>query len=278
MEDIKNNETVTANPPLTQKPAEKVVQAPYPAEDIKTSINIVQQIVEQKGTSAVATRNDIAVILGKAESTIILKISACVQYGLLVKSRTKDGGYISSPLYKSYTEPIYTGDEKKHMLNMFQTPTLYKRLIADLNGQILPNEIGFTNLLKTKYGINANSSERAAKVFFDNARFLNLLDANNRFRFLISVDNTSAIPLKDSNNSASNNTQEKPPNTPPTNTGNKNIPDVDDENTITIPIPMKDKKSVAYLIFPKNYTDADMDKIARIVKAYKEMIAEDAEA
>jgi hypothetical protein len=100
-------------------------------------------------------------------------------------------GYVPTSYYDKYNNPVFESDRQKIALQIFNTPELYKRLINEYNGKNLPNEAGLTNHLKSDFSLNPNSSIKAAKIFFENCRELNLIDSGNRLRFVIPETNGS---------------------------------------------------------------------------------------
>lgn len=238
----------------------------YPTETILKSIELVDLIVNHKGTAVPSTSSEISVITGRSESNLTMKLSSASQYGILKNMKGK--GYITTKLYDEYKHPIYSQDPKKKMMEMFQNAPLYAKIIEDYNGKTLPAEIGFTNLLKTHYNLNPNSAERACKVFFENSKNLQLIDGNQKFRFLMPQFDQQNIEVTTTNSETpsieNNTTQNKE-------TAKNNNYDADD--MIEIPIRFKNRKT-SYLTFPQDFTDEELEKLVKVitvhVNAYKE--------
>jgi hypothetical protein len=235
------------------KPIEgKPVQTSYPSEPIFPSLNLVKQVVTAKGEINPISRKDISIITEKSEATLSMKLSTCVQYGLLKVVFGK--GYLPGALYHKY---VYE-DQATALLQIFSSPALYYKLINDLNGKILPNEGDFANHLKNNYRLHPNSAERAAKIFLENARNLNLIDSNNRLKFIIKntpAGEESGSAIK-GNNEGGDPLDTPPPPPPPT------PPPVDD--LFELPIPLG-KGRKAYLKYP--IEDLGKKDIKIIVKA-----------
>jgi len=156
----------------------------YPVASLEVSINNVQKIVSSYGTSSTVSKIQIGDVLKKSTGSLGLHCSTWVQYGLVDLVFGK--GYQISNLFKKFLEPVYDADSRKTQLEMFCNPPLYSKIIENLDGQILPPEDKFPNLLKSDpYNIHPSSAERASKIFFENAKYLKLLDANNKFRFKV---------------------------------------------------------------------------------------------
>jgi len=223
---------------------EKQIQTSYPSEAINPSITLVKQIVTAKGEINPISKKDISVITEKAEATLAMKLSTCVQYGLLKLSFGK--GYLPGENYHKYTYE----DQATALLRIFSSPPLYQRLIADLNGKMLPNEKDFAQHLKNNYSLNPNSSEKAAKIFLENARNLNLIDSNNRLKFIIKEG------------SAKTPEDEKPPLTPQQN--QPQTPLLPGDNLFRLPIQLPGEGNrVVYFEYLKDLTKRDFKIIAK---------------
>lgn len=154
----------------------------YPVASLEVSIDNVQKIVSSYGTSSTVSKIQIGDVLKRSPGALGLHCSTWVQYGLVDLIFGK--GYQISNLFKKFLEPVYDTDSQKAKLEMFCNPPLYSKLIENLDGQILPPEDKFPNLLKSDpYHIHPSSAERATKIFFENAKYLKILDTNNKFRF-----------------------------------------------------------------------------------------------
>jgi len=131
------------------------------------------------------------------------------------------------------------------MLTAINNPPVYKRLISDYNGKVLPsNDEMFTNLLMANYGMIKNSAEAAVKVFTRNAKSLGIIDHTNRLRYLLPVinNNTSHIN-QEAQKLDDGKTFQKPP--------------VIDDNMFEQPIDLGEK--TAYLKYPRNITTDEIE-------------------
>lgn len=211
--------------------------SPYPVETVENSLQAVDKIVEEHGSGRPISKEEIAKTLNKSVGTLSMFFSTLVQYGIFTLVYGK--GYIPSDLYRRLKNPHQEDDVRVCKLSMFRNAPLYGKIIDNLNNHQLPaSERMLANRLKDEpYLINTNSADRAAKVFFENARELGLLAANNTLKFSLknvdegedgtkskSVEQTFVEPLKVKNS------------------------DVEDD-LFTMPIPLPGKKK-AYLKYP----------------------------
>lgn len=228
---------------------------PYPVETVLGSVATIGGIVSTFGSTAVISKEDISKATGKKVATLTLHYSTFQQYGILEKVHGK--GFKTTALFKKYADKIYPQHEREALLEMFGNAPLYAKIISNVNNEYLPTEDKFVTVLKGEpYNINPSSAERAAKIFFDNIRGLNLV-VNNKFQYSLSPNGAAQIRQE----------QEKTLPPPP--------PAAEDsDNMITILIPFKKKGDKATLTFPEVYEDSDMDKISRIVQAYRTAVNE----
>ena len=174
----------------------------YPYYTIEELLPRLREISRQYGIgSSAIPRKDIAILLGKAEPTLIYFFLTCVQYGLLENVSSR--GVIITDLFQQIEAPIF-GDmgRRNTMIEALSNPPIYRKLIDSFNGKMLPDEEGLANLLKSKeYGVNSNSATRAAKIFYENGRSLDIIDSNKRLRYITSnVNNQQPTPPANSDN------------------------------------------------------------------------------
>ncbi len=170
----------------------------YAFESIKDALDNMEKIVADNGTSDPISKEEISRCVGKKINTLGMYFSTWVQYGLLEVVRGK--GYKPTGLFVKYNEKTYPHHEREAMLDMFKNVPLYSKIIDNLNTQILPPEEKFQNVLKAApYNVNPNTAKIAAKIFFENIRFLGLLERNNKFSYSSNVARTP-ISSKDEEN------------------------------------------------------------------------------
>src|ERR1700735_4678371 len=82
--------------------------ASFPSETLNDCRDIVSQIVKRKGETTIPFK-EIAIILGKPLSNLILPISSCTQYGLL--QNVHGSGYKVTDLFNEIEMPVYESDK-----------------------------------------------------------------------------------------------------------------------------------------------------------------------
>lgn len=217
--------------------------APYPFYVIEDTLPRTKLIAEHFGIdSPPAKRKDVCTLLGKAEPTLMPFFGTAFQYGTLESIPAK--GIVVKELYQDIAE-----GKKTALLEAFANPPLYRRLIQEYNNKILPNEAGLAKLLSTKeYGINSNSATRAAKIFFENGKSLDVIDSNNRLRYI--------IPNNLSNSKTEDIVEEAEVTKPKKSANNHSRSESDDETMFELPIDLG--TSTAYLKYPRTINSSEI--------------------
>jgi len=156
--------------------------ASFPSETLNDCKEIVSQIIKRKGETTVPLK-DIAIILSKPATNITLPISSCVQYGLL--QNVFGSGYKPTDLFTRIETPVFIADQEAAILQALSNAPLYRIIIDEFNGRILPDEQGMTNYLVKNFGIKPYLIQKVVKVFFKNFKEHGLIDGNNRLGVLI---------------------------------------------------------------------------------------------
>lgn len=232
----------------------------YPIENINNIIQVANQLVSEHGTGIPITKEQIATAVNKSFTGLSQYFSTFVQYGVFSVAHGK--GYMPTELYRKYKNPVHEGDEKKYMLEMFKKPSLYAKIIENLNGHMLPPDARrFGNMLKDEpYNVTDYASEKAARVFLDNVRHLGLMDANNTLRMTGNYAKTQT-----SKNDQGDTRQQDPP--PP-----------GDTDLFELPIPLSGNRK-AKLSYPlKNLTKKDIRVIAKALAYIASTVLEEEDA
>lgn len=234
----------------------------YPAKTHKEMISWVEVIYNKLGSTGFHTNKDIAAAHDLVPDSIKYQLTAAQQYGLL---RLKHGqGYSITDLFKSIHHSVDAQQKQRSIIDSLRTADIYKDIFAEYENHVLPQMEGIKNFILRKYELKENVAKRAAKVLFDNLNDYSLL--NTRGALILSI-----VGSHGNNDSLNVDAPRIAQNPKDTDTKGKDGLDSEEEQeVIEIPIPMKNKK-LAYLTFPVDYTDSDMDKIARIVQAYKDL-------
>lgn len=203
-----------------------------PWASIEACLDIVKQVYEAKG-DAVVTAEEVYAITGSPRGTMSPKLSACTMYGFLLSNPRK--GYQVTELFTSIMNPEFEEDKRKKLLEAFNTPPLYKKLIERYNSKSLPNRQGLLNLLiSSEFGLNKNSTApKTTAAFFENCEYLNLVEGGRLRYFIPAGEQKTKIKHAGEDGAP-------PPPPPPT-------------NMFELPIDLGDDK-IAYLKYPKNIT------------------------
>ena len=121
-------------------------------------------------------------------------------------------------------------------------------------------EDGLTNLLKSKeYQVHSNTAAKAARVFYENSRSMNIIDSSNRLTFIMpKIDGKSDEKSDSSGNGGQHVTE-----------------DEKDLVKIVIPFGKSGDGKKAYVLLPKDYTNKDLKKIGKFLTALEDDDEED---
>jgi predicted transcriptional regulator len=152
----------------------------YPAFSLDFCIDLVTKIYNEYGTSSLLKRDEIAGAAGVTEATVQMRVSSAVQYGLLERSHGE--GYRPSSLFINVYKPLNEEERRNALIEALSKPPLYKKLLEEIDGSIVPSAKALSTILFRKHGIGENASEKAAQTFIDNLNYVRLIDSDNHIR------------------------------------------------------------------------------------------------
>lgn len=233
----------------------------YPSRKLSDIITFVSKIYTELGNDLYHSKEDIAKVHGLSVNYIKTTLSTAQQYNLL---ELKHGtGYKVTPLFIRIFRWEDEQERISGIIESLRSPDIYNPIFTEYNGRVLPSNQGLTNILVRRYNLKELVAQRIAEGLIENLKEYNLLNGSNVLNL--------QLPFKGKTEDKTDNSTN---NEAPKETENQKIKRHDSEvQTIEVTIPMKNK-SKAYLRFPEEYTNEDMDKIARIVQAYKELAPE----
>lgn len=172
-----SNGTANGGP---SKPTSGQRSSPYPSFSLQQSLELTNTIYESYGDNAYVTREQAAALIHQSASSVQSKMSTAVQYGLLaLKPKV---GYKVSDLFIKWKRPISDEQHKEAMLTAFRNPPLYKALIGQFDGGMLPLAGPLANLLRQNHRIFDTACDEAAQIFIDNATHLGVLGPDKHLR------------------------------------------------------------------------------------------------
>jgi hypothetical protein len=165
----------------------------FPTNTLSVSLGIVTQTNESRGDTPVTVK-DISLITGIGEGTLPLPLSTCCQYGIL--QNVYGSGYKPTELFVKINKPTYEDDKNAAIYEALQNPPLYKKLLQEFNGKVLPDEKGFANFLINKFGFKSYAIPKIVKAFYENFREYGAIDSSNKLRFLKPSSKGGSIDVK----------------------------------------------------------------------------------
>jgi hypothetical protein len=227
-----------------------------PFRDFQYILNFVTKVYNELGDGLYHSKEDIAKVNNLAVNSIKSILSTAVQFKLL---ELKHGtGY--KPTEKFSKIQLWSNEEERKtaIIESLRSQDLYSDLFNEYSGKVLPTAQGLTNFLIRKYGYTQQLAQKATETFYQDLRSNNLLNGSN----VLGIS-TQKPPA---NNRRENLDEEE--------TGrNGTSADEYPGDLIEIIIPLKNTmdgtKRKAVIKLPEDYSDKDIDRIAKIVKAYK---------
>lgn len=263
MENLNQNEEDTN----VENPSDKetLKRVSYVSKDHKSMIEFVSIIYRNLGHADYHSNLAIAAAQKLAPDSIKVQLGAAQQYNLLeIKHRI---GYKITNLFKRIYMPINDIEKRAAIIESISAPETYQPLFKEYQFHILPPLSGIKNHFIRHWHLKEDKAEKTAQIFIDNLREYNFLDTRNVLTTGMQVksDNDS---LQEGEKQSENNQKEKDDSNN-TSSANDNILPPKQPGLLDILIPLKSSKAKAHLYIPEDYTDEDLERIARFVEALK---------
>jgi len=164
------------NTKKTRSSREKSVLYPY--YGLKESLDFARKVQTIAG-KGFASEKSLAAELGVSATTksFAYKISSARQFGLVVK--TKEGVQMTARA-RNILNPIDPKDNPTLLLECFRAPPLYKKLIQQFDGELLPQVNSIANLMMNQLSVATAAKDRAAKVFLNTVQYCKAIDSRGR--------------------------------------------------------------------------------------------------
>lgn len=195
-----------------------------------------------------------------------MQLSTCVQYKLL---ELKSGsGYKPTDKFKKIKSPLPSENVNDTLIECFQSPPLYRKLITEFKDKPLPSEMGLANILERNYGIYGNASNIASKVFLKNIDKLGLKTSDNILRLdpiYIPFEETQEDEDSQTKKNVVGNQQNNQLILPPTKPKEEKP---NDSKTKEIPVFLQGNNREAKVVLPIDFTDDDLKKVIKVLNGY----------
>lgn len=226
----------------------------FPVKTQKGIIPFVGSVYQKYGAHDYHGNEIFADANNLAVNSIKSLLSTSQQYGFLKKAHGT--GYKITPEFTKIFHPIDERQKDETMVECLRAVPFYKNLFTAYDGQMVPSSEGLVNFFVRDFDMKQNRAKIAADIFLQNLKDLGLV--NNRGVLILKAKvHTPHTPAQEA--------PAVPPNPPK---------DVDEEDEmIKIPIRLKGKR-MAYLSFPNDYTDQDLKRIEKVIKAYVDIYSD----
>lgn len=217
----------------------------YPVRELKYIIEFVDRIYKELGPNTFHSKDDIARIHNLSSDYIKQPLSTCQQYKLLdLKHGT---GYKVSDLFIRISKPLSEEEKINSIIESIRSIEIFNALIPAYEGHPLPLISGITNKIHRDFQLREAIAQKVADIFIKNLTDYNLLDSKGTLVLKKSKPNEVV--------------------TPPSSGENPRV----DKDSISIPIPLKGaNKRMAFLHIPEDYSDQDLKRISKFVKALRD--------
>lgn len=235
-----------------------------PAKELSFVLNFVAKIYKELKTGVYHSKEDIARLHNLAVNSIKSLLSTAQQYNLL---ELKYGvGYKVTPLFEKIFLSADNIDKKNSISESLSNPEIYSNILKEYNGRVFPDKEELNSILIKKYNLKKTVSNRVIEILFQNLKDYGFINDNNVLMMY--------FDKRDTINRDKKIISVKPEEPVAALTANSLI-EIKKENSdmIEILIPMRNKMK-AIVKIPENYTNSDLDKILRIIQAYKDTAPE----
>lgn len=249
----------------------RVRSVAYTAYTIESCIKFTEKI-DKEFTSVMYTPKEvIAKHLRTSGGAFLMQLSSSGQYELLdIKPKE---GYKPSARFKKIQKPVPGENVNDFLLECFQSPPLYKKLISQFNDKELPSESGLANILDRNYKVKGKAAELAAKVFLKNVISLGLISAGNIFKMDTYIPYAEETEETE-NNQPSDDAEKKVESriNMPLLVSTEQLAKLTKSNkTKEIPIYIKSEDNIdreAKVIMPFDFTDDDIKRVIKVLSGY----------
>jgi hypothetical protein len=234
----------------------------YPSYTIRQSSDLVKRINQEFGNTIYNKREHIAEQLGMSVGNLLMKLSSAVQYGLL---EMKSGeGYKPASLFTRIYKPLNEEEKREAEIQCLLNAELHKQLYEQHKGRRLPNIGGLSILLFRNYKVAEDASERAAKIFYENLKDLELIGEEN-----LVIDFSESVAEDVKQESENIDSIAYLPEPTKSQVKQEAIVDISSQMVDAPPIPIFVKGGVARLIMPSGFDADDLETVIEIISVYK---------
>lgn len=232
----------------------------YPIKTYKSVEAFIGNIYKRYGDVEILSNQKIADVNNLSPNSIKQILSTCQQYGCLQNVHGK--GYKITDIFTKIFHPENEEERVSAIIECIKNVRFYIPLFNDYNEKVVPSIDGLQNRFIREFKMKPHIAKNAAEIFLQNLKDFNLINQRNILIFrnefrssFTQAENSTTEPINQSSAGVKS--------------SNKITKDNSDEEQVKIPIRLKENR-MAYLSFPNDFTDEDLRKIFRVVKAYIE--------
>lgn len=245
----------------------------YPSYTISQCFELTKKINTHFGAYSFTSREDISKELQIPIGTILTQLSSATQYNLL-ELKSKEG-YKPTDTFKKIYKPLNEAEKKSAEISSLISPPLYLALIDRFKGKQLPAVGGLAILLYRNYKVAEEAANKAAKIFIENLTQLNVIDEENMLKNDLNITKEDEVQkdteeISATNNNYNNKQLDYEPQAKTELYKGSAVIDVTSQLIDAPPIPIfLENGTIAKLLMPLNFTDADLDRVIKVISVYK---------
>lgn len=254
------------------KKGQRLRSVAYPSYTLDHSIEFTKKIYDSFGQKVYTPTSAISDVLQMSGGSFVQNLSTCVQYGLLTLK--KGEGYMPTSRFRKVILPLPEEDPIQSKIECLYEPELYKKIFDHFNnGGILPNEKGLINTLDRLFNVKGAGAEKAVKVFEKNLKTYSLIGddrklKNNAYISFVEVESEATNMLDLIKQDKENSNLLLPENPEIELPQKQNIQEDGMKNEYSEFSVLLNGDRSAKVVLPKNFTEADIARIVKVVSAY----------
>ncbi len=163
----------------------------YPYYAWTACVKLAEAVKDLGGSRKAVATGDIAHHMAKAEDSAMLsQLISSARTFRLIQGR---GEFLLTEEANKYFYPTKDGDKRAAELSLFISPPVFAFLVNTYDGSILPSKEQLGNVLMRECKVPPSWKERAALLFMDGCKKLNLLDTGGHLRYAVAVRTLARI-------------------------------------------------------------------------------------
>lgn len=182
--------TATPTKPKKEKARDRLSADQFPKNTLEEAIKIPKLLHdEMRGGPASWSQVASALKISPTNNRNKYPVWSAKAYGLLIED--KDGNYSLSEVARKMLAPTREGEDREAKIKAVLTPVGLSRFYTDYNGNFIPSDEFFRNILVQNYQIPADRVDEIKALIIGNAVFCSIIE-EKQGRQIIRIDGIAA--------------------------------------------------------------------------------------